>query len=126
MTKKKSLADLVQQEVKRPELQTSSLRKSVNTEVSQSRSAVVPDSQIPKVPKYLTLVRKDARLRDDQLDLLTSIARRLNRQRQKKGERITENTLIRVAVDLLLDMEEQLEGINEDELLKSVKQPIKD
>ncbi|WP_038059339.1 hypothetical protein [Thermus amyloliquefaciens] len=53
-------------------------------------------------PKYLTYVRKECRLRPDQLDALTALARKLNRER-KGGERITENTLIRWAVDLLLE-----------------------
>ncbi len=53
-------------------------------------------------PPYLTYVRKECRLRPDQLDALTALARRLNRERRGKGERITENTLIRWAVDRLL------------------------
>jgi hypothetical protein len=55
------------------------------------------------LPPYLTYVRKECRLRPDQLDALTALARRLNRERKGKGERITENTLIRWAVDLLLE-----------------------
>ncbi len=55
------------------------------------------------LPPYLTYVRKECRLRPDQLDALTALARRLNRERRGKGERITENTLIRWAVDLLLE-----------------------
>ncbi|UZX16808.1 ATPase (plasmid) [Thermus sp. PS18] len=54
------------------------------------------------LPPYLTYVRKECRLRPDQLDALTALARRLNRERKGKGERITENTLIRLAVDKLL------------------------
>ena len=54
------------------------------------------------LPPYLTYVRKECRLRPDQLDALTALARRLNRERKGKGERITENTLIRLAVDLFL------------------------
>lgn len=48
-------------------------------------------------------VRKECRLRPDQLDALTALARKLNRERKGKGKRITENTLIRWAVDLLLE-----------------------
>ena len=55
------------------------------------------------LPPYLTYVRKECRLRPDQLDALTALARRLNRERKGKGERITENTLIRWAVDMLLE-----------------------
>ena len=44
----------------------------------------------------------------------------LNRQRGGEGERITENTLIRVAVDVLLGRAGRLRGTTEDELRKSV------
>ncbi|MEM1868241.1 MAG: hypothetical protein QXY83_05310 [Thermosphaera sp.] len=60
-----------------------------------------PQAERP-LPPYLTYVRKECRLRPDQLDALTALARRLNRERKGKGERITENTLIRWAVDKLL------------------------
>lgn len=56
----------------------------------------------PPGPRYLTYVRKECRLREDQLDALTQLARRLSRARRARGPRITENTLIRLAVDRLL------------------------
>ena len=142
MAKKRSLADLVKQEVKRPDLQTSEVTESetsTDTEsptteltekqsdsVTESQPNKVTESQTSEVPKYLTLVRKETRLRDDQLEQLTAITRKLNRQRQRKGERITENTLIRIAVDLLLNQEQQLEGITEDELLASLGLSVTD
>ena len=47
----------------------------------------------------MRLVRKEARLTAEQFQPLTELARRLNRRKPKGvGERITENTLIRVAV----------------------------
>jgi hypothetical protein len=66
------------------------------------------------LPPYLTYVRKECRLRPDQLDALTALARRLNRERKGKGERITENTLIRWAVDRLLQ-EYGLPDLSEEE-----------
>ncbi len=76
------------------------------------------------LPRYLQLVRKESRLRQDQADRLTSEVRRLNQARRGRtgttGERITDNTLIRVAVDLLLSKAGQLHGATEDELRKSV------
>ena len=105
MAKKRSLADLVKQEVKRPDLQTTEVTESetsTDTEsptteltdkqsdsVTKSQPNKVTESQTSEVPKYLTLVRKETRLRDDQLEQLTAITRKLNRQRQRKGERIT-------------------------------------
>lgn len=70
-------------------------------------------------PKYLTLQRKEARLADKQLDQLTALTRRLNKRRRGAGERITDNTLIRVAVDMLLDRADHLAGTTEDELRRS-------
>jgi hypothetical protein len=77
----------------------------------------VTESQIPK---WQRLERKELRLRADQLDELARIRRTLNRQRGGEGERITENTLIRVAVDMLLGRAGKLRGTTEDELRKSV------
>lgn len=68
---------------------------------------------------YLSFERKEARLRPDQYANLTEEARRLNRARTS-GSRITENTLIRVAIDLLLARSDQLVGETENELRKSV------
>ena len=80
-------------------------------------TAGVTESQ---VPKWQRLERKELRLRADQLDELARIRRTLNRQRRGEGERITENTLIRVAVDVLLGRAGRLRGTTEDELRKSV------
>ena len=77
----------------------------------------VTESQIPK---WQRLERKELRLRADQLDELERIRRTLNRQREGEGERITENTLIRVAVDMLLGRAGKLRETIEDELRKSV------
>jgi hypothetical protein len=78
------------------------------------------DSVSSELPKYLQLERKEVRLRLDQLDELTALTRRLNRARNGKGERITENTLIRVAIDLLLERSDPLAGTTEEELRDSV------
>ncbi|WP_271986279.1 hypothetical protein [Pseudoclavibacter terrae] len=81
-----------------------------------NRSAPTPGA----VPKYLRLERKETRLRADQYAALTENARRLNKAKGVGGERITENTLIRIAVDLLLDRAGDLTGLDEGELFKSV------
>lgn len=81
-----------------------------------NRSAPTPGA----VPKYLRLERKETRLRADQYAALTENARRLNKAKGVGGERITENTLIRIAVDLLLDRAGDLAGLDERELFKSV------
>lgn len=72
------------------------------------------------VPHYLTLTRKEARVRDDQADQLAALTRRLNKKRAGAGERITDNTLIRVALDLLLERADTIAGTTETELRHSV------
>lgn len=76
--------------------------------------------ETPAEPMYERLERKDLRLRDDQFAELTALARQLMRARTVKLERITENTLIRVAIDLLLAHSQRLRGNTETELRKSV------
>lgn len=71
-------------------------------------------------PMYSRLDRKETRLRSDQYERLTEHSRRLNRAKGSGGERITENTLIRVAIDLLLERADDLEGRTETELRNSV------
>ncbi|MEL7011320.1 MAG: hypothetical protein AAGM29_22425 [Cyanobacteria bacterium J06588_4] len=60
-------------------------------------------------PNYLSFNRKETRLTEEQLDRLTKLSRRLNKQ-QQGGDRITENTLIRSAIDLLLTQSERLKS----------------
>lgn len=76
------------------------------------------------LPPYLQLVRKEARIRADQADQLAVEVRRLNQARKHRsgavGERITDNTLIRVAIDLLLSRVDDLAGSTEPELRNSV------
>ncbi|MGX6607477.1 hypothetical protein ACWKSP_35930 [Micromonosporaceae bacterium Da 78-11] len=67
-------------------------------------------------------MRKESRLRMDQVDALAVLTRQLGRRRTRRGgERLTDNTLIRIAVDLLLDRADQLKGDTEDDLLASLK-----
>lgn len=78
------------------------------------------DPQPGQWVRYDQLERKEARLRPDQYTRLSSISRNLNRVRAGTGERITENTLIRVAIDLLLQRESQLAGATEADLRQSM------
>ena len=87
----------------------------------QSRDEAATPGGPPRVPKYLALERKEARLRGDQVDSLASLARRVNRQKPSRGgERITENTLIRVAVDWLLSQEDYVGGSTEEEIRRGL------
>jgi hypothetical protein len=69
---------------------------------------------------YSDFERKETRLRPDQQNALTEHARRLNRAKRAGGQRITDNTLIRVAIDLLLSKTDKLAGDDEPALRRSV------
>ena len=95
------------------------------TEPASKPTRRAPARRTPPPPEservhYSSLVRKEARLRDDQIESLTLRARKLSRNKASTEPRITDNTLIRVAVDLLLAREADLEGTSEAELRRSV------
>ena len=73
-----------------------------------------------ELPTYLRLVRKETRLREDQQNQLTLEARRLNRAKAAGTPRITDNTLIRIAVDLLLERVARADGDDESSILRSL------
>jgi len=74
----------------------------------------------PDVPKWLTFEPKPTRQRRDQLDWLEAKRKELNAIRGRTGERLTDNTLIRVAVDLLMVNGDRLQGATEAELRASL------
>src|SRR5690606_37942193 len=79
------------------------------------------ESGTSEVPKYQTLIRKETRVRADQETALAQLRRQVSQRRTTRGgERITENTLIRIAIDLLLSRSDDLAGNTEDELRRSV------
>lgn len=98
-----------------PESVTPEATNSETPEVTESGSPEVPELR-SDVPRYRQLDRVDARLRADQIEALTELRKRIMRQRARKEERITDNTLIRVAVDLLLSRAGSLRGDTEEEL----------
>jgi hypothetical protein len=92
------------------------------TRVATTTAPSEPVTPSPEgsVPTYLRYVRKETRLREDQQNQLTLEARRLNRAKKNPGARITENSLIRIAVDLLLAKIGAAAGDDEDEIRKSI------
>jgi hypothetical protein len=58
-----------------------------------------------------------ARLRSDQVDFLNALERRIMRSRQRKGERITKNSLLRAAVDVLQSLDFEVRDIESEEEL---------
>lgn len=87
---------------------------------SRPRPLAPQKSADSSVPPYLRFERKEARLRTDQLTDLTLRARQLNKTKDADADRITDNTLIRIAVDLLLTRSDELAGGDEAALRKSL------
>jgi hypothetical protein len=124
-------ARAVTSEVRSPEVRSPDVRPTRpgkrRATVRNSGSSKVPTpevrtSEIPTsgVPKYLQLERKDTLLWPGQIAELSVTRRMLNRARGGAGERITENTLIRVAISLLLSRAGELRGTTEEELRQSL------
>lgn len=100
----------------RPSARPSTPRKTAKTKVREAQ----PDTAAGGVG-YENLERKDVRLHERQLDALADLTRKLNRRRAGEGHRITENTLIRLSIDLLLQRADDLEGTTEADLARSLK-----
>ena len=96
--------------------------------LSDARARVAAEAMLsePAAPMFAQLARKDARLRDDQVTALAALADAVMRRRRFKAERITENTLIRVAIDLLLAHGDRLRGSSEAGLRDSVTSPLRE
>jgi hypothetical protein len=93
---------------------------STKTQPAKSTSATTASTPAAKPAKFDTLLRKETRIRDDQQTGLTALARRLSGAKTPGGERITENTLIRISIDLLLAQESRLAGDDEASLRRSI------
>ena len=72
-------------------------------------------------PNYLRFVRHDLRARAEQLEAVAALRRRItaDRARAERSERITDNTLIRVVIDLLLAHADFLAGATEEQIRES-------
>uniref|UniRef100_UPI003F49527A hypothetical protein n=1 Tax=Pseudarthrobacter oxydans TaxID=1671 RepID=UPI003F49527A len=129
-TKRRRLANILPQGTTNPEPATSepiaqdaTARSEEAPAKAAPAAATVETSAAAQTnrPRFAEFERKEARLRQDQLDALDALARKIKRARKPgAGERITDNTLIRVAVDLLLARQDELTGSTENELRKSV------
>ena len=79
-----------------------------------------PDEAANDTSSAMSATRpKTARIRTDQWSSLDDLARHVHDARSVKVERITSNTLIRVAIDGLLAHEGRLHGDTEEQLLAS-------
>ncbi|MGK3708648.1 hypothetical protein [Arthrobacter sp. IK3] len=90
----------------------------------QEQPAPAADLSVPSGrPHYTQLVRKELRVFEDQAVDLKLLTMSLNNRRSGSGERITDNTLVRVAIDLLLQRKDQLAGASEAALRESLSLP---
>lgn len=89
-----------------------------------SNSPAADDDQAgPVRPHWTQLMRKEMRLFKGQDIDLKMVTMEINSNRSGAGERITDNTLVRVAVDLLLQRKDELKGSTEAELRESLNLP---
>ena len=110
-----------------PEVRTTKVRSTGVRRSHQAERAPVTRAEasapVAGLPKYKRLDRKEALIWPDQLTQLSLVTQRLNRARGGAGERITDNTLIRVAIALLLSRAGDLAGITEEDLRRSLRLP---
>lgn len=93
----------------------------VTPETPVVAEAEVAENRTDDIPKFLSYEVMTARLRSDQVDFLSSLERQIMRSRRHKGERITKNSLLRAAVDLLAILPLDVDEIgSEEELRKRV------
>ena len=119
-----SPADIQTPEQRTPEVRSTEVQtpEAVRPKGVGSRSPEAPArAEVPGLPKYLRLERKEPPIWPDQITQLSILARVLNRNLGAAGERITTNTVIRVAVALLLSP--HLAGTTEKELRSSLEPP---
>lgn len=108
------------------ELQQSFLDPTLDSDQDLDYDPDLADEHGKPLPKYLRLARKDVRMYEGQMEELTKLSRLLNKRRRGAGERLTENTLIRLAIDLLLANKAHLRGITEEELRAKLGLPDRD
>ena len=93
---------------------------------AQQASTATGEQDMPAAsvrPHYTQLVRKELRVFQDQAMDLKILTMTINNNKLGLGERITDNTLVRVAIDLLLERKADLSGTTESELRESLNLP---
>lgn len=90
----------------------------------KNRGKTIKEYYKSEVPKFETYdVKLTLRINDKQLDFLTSLEREIMKKRSKKNkkERITKNSIVRAAIDILSEIEFKKSEIpNEDELKRRI------
>lgn len=110
-----------------------SVAKAAQPGSAAAAPVAVPETVAPRSPegsaaaalpggaRWKTFERKETRLRGDQLEWLEQTRKALNERRGTGvGERLTDNTLIRLAIDALREREGDLAGSTEEELARNL------
>lgn len=89
----------------------------------RTHDSVLPQSRTSAVPKWKTLDRKDVRFLRGQMAFLEDLCRQINDRRSSdKSERLTVNSLIRAAVELLRELNITIDDVqSERDLIQRVR-----
>jgi len=111
------------------------MRRQPTTPDTDSGSGQGADCASPHVadsdpgPKWTRLERKAVLLWPEQITRLAEVRRRLQNRKRASGragrERITDATLIRAALSVLLEHHEELDGADEEELTDSLRTALR-
>ncbi len=98
-------------------------RAAADAEPLETAPALEPKPDTGEGPKFMTLVPVTARLSEPEVEWLDAAERRIMRNRHRKTERITKNTLLRAAVEVLMSIDCDYTDIaDEEELVARLKQ----
>lgn len=110
------------------------LRAKLNRNAAPQQSSPATSTSAPSIPTSPVdeddLVRKEVRIRPDQVTRLATLRRRINKTRTaaekdldpaEKSTSMTDRILARVALDYLLEHEDDLQGWTEQDLLNSLR-----
>jgi hypothetical protein len=88
----------------------------------RERGSGVMELGTSELPKFATLLPVTARLSEAQIEFLDTMERRIMRNRRRRKERITKNTLIRAAIELLMSLNWDFTDIaDEEELIRRIR-----
>lgn len=110
------------------------LRAKLNRNAAPQQSSPATSTSATSIPTSPVdeddLVRKEVRIRPDQVTRLATLRRRINKTRTaaekdldpaEKSPSMTDRILARVALDYLLEHEDDLQGWTEQDLLNSLR-----
>jgi len=104
---------------------TLKVKESKTVKVQNSLTPQLKQFNTQKLPKYKTLRPIQLRLRDDQIEFLDRLERRIMSERWSGKERITKNTILRTLVDILKEIDITTREItDETELFRKIRNTL--